>query len=221
MSSLNKYLKSENFKMETPESIRTSLQKDEWVTSIDFKDVYFQIPLNPQSRKYLCFHIQGQSYQFKALPFGLSAPMEFTMVVKEVKLLAQNKSHIPPNLSPSYPEKSQLEPKEIFEFVGYQYNLRESKVRRTLEHWQTLNLKMQKLLSDPLCQVRQLMSLIALLTATEKQVHLAQHHMRPIQWHLKTHWRIHTYKRWLQDSNVLQVQPLHTLSHALQIFTDA
>ena len=32
------------------------------------------------------FHIQGQSYQFKALPFGLStAPMEFTVVVKEAQ----------------------------------------------------------------------------------------------------------------------------------------
>ena len=35
------------------------------------------------------FHVQGRSYQFKALPFGLStAPMEFTMVAKEVKLMA-------------------------------------------------------------------------------------------------------------------------------------
>ena len=32
------------------------------------------------------FHIQCRSYQFKALPFGLStAPMEFTVVAKEVK----------------------------------------------------------------------------------------------------------------------------------------
>ena len=35
------------------------------------------------------FHIQDQSYQFKALPFGLSTtPMEFTVVAKEVKLMA-------------------------------------------------------------------------------------------------------------------------------------
>ena len=44
---------------------------------------------NSQSRKYMRFHIQGQSYQFKALPFGLStAPMEITVVAKEVKLMA-------------------------------------------------------------------------------------------------------------------------------------
>ena len=80
------------------------------VTSIDFKDAYFHVPIHSQSRKYMRFHIQGQSYQFKALPFGLStAPMEFT-VAKEVKLMALQKgirihqylddwfmeSHIPP-----------------------------------------------------------------------------------------------------------------------------
>ena len=29
--------------METPETIRTSLQQGEWVTSVDFKDAYFHI----------------------------------------------------------------------------------------------------------------------------------------------------------------------------------
>ena len=72
--------------METPETIRTSLQQGEWVISIDFKDAHFHIPIQGQSRKYLRFHVQGQIYQFKALPFGLStAPMEFTVVAKEVK----------------------------------------------------------------------------------------------------------------------------------------
>ena len=89
LSTLNTFLNTESFKMETPETIRTSLQAGEWVTSIDFKDAYFHIPIHSQSRKYMRFHIQGHSYQFKALPFGLStAPMEFTVVAKEVKLMA-------------------------------------------------------------------------------------------------------------------------------------
>ena len=118
---LNKYLKTKKFKMETPESIRTSLQKGEWVMSIDFKDAYLNIPINPQSRKYLHFHVQGQSYQFKAPPFGLSTiPMEFPTVVKEIKLMVQNQgvrispvlrqlvghTHFPANLSPSYSDPS-------------------------------------------------------------------------------------------------------------------
>ena len=85
----NFFLKTEKFKMETPETIRTSLKKGEWVTSIDFKDAYFHIPIHERSRKYLRFYIQGQTYQFKALPFGLStAPMEFTIIAKGVKLMA-------------------------------------------------------------------------------------------------------------------------------------
>ena len=76
LSKLNLFLKAEKFKMETPETIRTSLQQGEWVTSIDFKDAYFHIPVQEQSRKYLRFHVQGRTYQLKALPFGLStAPL--------------------------------------------------------------------------------------------------------------------------------------------------
>ena len=92
LSHLNLFLKVEKFKMETPETIRTSLQQGEWVTSVDFKDAYFHIPIQEQSKKYLRFHVQGRTYQFKALPFGLStAPMEFTVLVKEVKLMAGRK----------------------------------------------------------------------------------------------------------------------------------
>ena len=45
LGNLNLFLKAEKFKMETPETIRTSLQQGEWVTSIDFKDAYFHIPI--------------------------------------------------------------------------------------------------------------------------------------------------------------------------------
>ena len=43
LCNLNKFLKVEKFKMETPETIRTSFQIGEWVT-IDFKDVTFIFP---------------------------------------------------------------------------------------------------------------------------------------------------------------------------------
>ena len=266
LSKLNLFLKVEKFKMETPETIRTSLQQGEWVTSIDFKDAYFHIPIHQRSRKYLRFHVQGQTYQFKALPFGLStAPMEFTVIAKEVKLMAISKgirihqylddwlvrasSHL---LCLEHAqqlvqicqelgwlvnvEKSELKPKQVFEFVGYQFDIQSGRVRPTLDRWQTLQGKIQTLLSLPACQVRQFMSLIGLLTATEKQVHLGRLHMRPIQWHLKNNWRVpeslekiiplprslHPHLRWwLEEDNVLQGQPLHPLKHALQIFTDA
>ena len=233
---------------------------------IDFKDAYFHVPIQEQSRKFLRFHVQGQTFQFKALPFGLStAPMEFTVIAKEVKLMATQKgirlhqylddwlvratSHRACLLHTQdlvqmcrdlgwlvNIEKSELEPKQIFNFVGYQFDLQSGRVRPTPDRWQSLQEKILELISRPACSVRELMSLIGLLTATEKQVHLGRLHMRPIQWHLKRNWRIpeSLHKRipvprslhphlqwWLQADNVLTGQPLHLLQHALQIFTDA
>ena len=133
-------------------------------------------------------------------------------------------------------EKSELVPKQVFNFVGYQFDLKEGKVRPTEERWQALTDKIRSMMSDLVCPVRKFMSLIGLLTATEKQVHLGRLHMRPTQWHLKNNWRVseslekvipvpkslHPHLRWwLEESNVLLGQPLHPLKHALQIFTDA
>ena len=70
-------------------------------------------------------------------------------------------------------EKSELDPKQVFNFVGYQFDLKEGKVRPTPDRWQALTDKIQ-----------------TNLTATEKQVHLGRLHMRPIVWHLKNNWRM-------------------------------
>ena len=43
LSNLNQFLNTESFKPETTDILKTSLQTREWVTSIDFKDVYFHI----------------------------------------------------------------------------------------------------------------------------------------------------------------------------------
>ena len=50
LSCLNKFLAISKFKMETPESIRASLRKNEWVTSIDLTDAYLHIPIQPHSK---------------------------------------------------------------------------------------------------------------------------------------------------------------------------
>ena len=89
LSVVNTYLHVPTFKMETAEVIRASLQVGEWVASIDLTDAYFHVPIHPKFQKYLRFHVQGQAYQFRALPFGIAtAPLEFTRVVKEVKFIA-------------------------------------------------------------------------------------------------------------------------------------
>ena len=194
---------------------------------------------------------------------GLS--MEFTCVVKEVKLMAQSRGirihqylddwliRAPTKESCHQGtqsllalcqelgwiinvQKSELEAKQIFEFVGYKYDLSQGLVLPTQNRWESILQKLESILSKPSCRVRNFMSLIGLLTATEKQVPLGRLHMRPIQWHLKRHWRVpeslekeipvprslHPHLLWwTKETNVLTGQPLHPLSRAVQIFTDA
>ena len=89
LSALNKFVNKSTFKMETPERIRESFRKDEWVTSLDLTDAYFHIPVAIKYRKFMRFVIDDQIYQFSAMPFGLStAPKEFTDVVVEFKKIA-------------------------------------------------------------------------------------------------------------------------------------
>ena len=82
LSVLNKHLSVLTFKMETAEVFQNAICKGEWVVSIDLTDAYIHIPI----------HKKSQMYQFWALPFGIAtAPLEFTRVVKEVKLMLQNR----------------------------------------------------------------------------------------------------------------------------------
>ena len=71
LSRLSTFLHIEKFKMETPESIRTSLIPGEWVSSIDLSDAYLHIPIHPNSRKYLRFchrSQESQVFQFTSFP---------------------------------------------------------------------------------------------------------------------------------------------------------
>ena len=266
LSQLNVFLNTGTFKMETPETIRLSLKTGEWVTSLDFSDAYFHIPIAQRSRKYLRFFLFNQTFQFTALPFGLAtAPLEFTKVVKEVKLMAQARGirihqfldnwllRAPsPEICLQHTQtllalcrqlgwvvnmaKSELVPKQVFNFVGYRFDLIPGRVLPTQDRWETLQEKLRFIKGHHQCTVRQFMSLIGLLTATEKQVCAGRLHMRPIQWHLKKNWHVpevlekvipvpqslHPHLDWwLDEANVLRGQPLHPLQHAVQLFTDA
>ena len=216
LSRLNIVLHVERFKMETPESIRTSLIPGEWVSSIDLSDAYLHIPIHPNSRKYLRFCYRSQVFQFTSLPFGLAtAPQAFTMIVKEVKLMAlsrglrlhqyldnwlirsQSQEEAQVNtqaLTQSLgwiinQEKSELIPTQVFSFVGYEYHLDSALEKPTQEKWLKLQDLILRLKSKHVLTARCLMSLIGLLASTEKMVPEGRLHMRPFQFHLKEHWK--------------------------------
>ena len=88
LSTLNLRVCKTPFKMETLQSVLLSVRSGDWMVSIDLKDAYLQIPIHPDSRKYLRFVALNQVFQFKALCFGLStAPQVFTRVMAPVSAL--------------------------------------------------------------------------------------------------------------------------------------
>ena len=254
LSTLNVFLKVDTFKMQTPETIRLSLQQGEWVTSLDFSDVYFHIPISLKSRKFLRFHLYGETYQFTALPFGLAmAPLEFTKVVKEVKLMAQVRGirihqylddwllrapcreiclHHTQTLLALCQDlgwvvnltKSELTPQQVFNFVGYRFDLSLGRVKPTQERWSTLSQKIWTLKGSSNL-LNQAIPVPDRAPNNHRETgSVVQLRMRPLQWHLKNHWHVpevlemtiplprslHPHLDWwLDEDNVLRGQPLH------------
>ena len=71
LSSLNVFVHCPSFTMETPWSILRALQQGQWLTSLDLKDAYFHIGIDPADRRYLRFCHNGTAWQFTVLPFGI------------------------------------------------------------------------------------------------------------------------------------------------------
>ena len=200
------------------------------------------------------------------LPFGLAtAPQVFTMIVKEVKLMAlsrglrihqylddwlirsqsQEESKVDTQAVVDVTQslgwiinqkKSELNPTQVFSFVGYEYHLDSALVRPTHERRLKLQDLILRLKSKRVLTARCLMSLIGLLASTEKMVPEGRLHMRPFQFHLKEHWRypqsldnllpwteaIVAHLDWWQNpANVMKGSDLHPKDHSIQLFTDA
>ena len=87
---LNLFLKAEKFKTETPGN-HQNIPPTRAMGHLNRLQGHL-LPYTNTGTIQEIFHVQGQTYQFKALPFSLStAPLEFTVVAKEVKLMAVHK----------------------------------------------------------------------------------------------------------------------------------
>ena len=80
LNRLNTFLLVEKFKMETPESIRTSLIPGEWASSIDLSDAYLHIPIHPNWVFFVC---------------GLRIPSRFSPCKTHTREMAQTSGFDP------------------------------------------------------------------------------------------------------------------------------
>ena len=95
LSLLNLKIQKTSFKMETLQSVLLSVRAGDWMVSLDLKAAYLQVPMHPESRKFLRFIAFGKVYQFqfKVLCFGLStAPQVFTQAMAPVSAFLHRSS---------------------------------------------------------------------------------------------------------------------------------
>ena len=88
LSLLNRFVDVSHFRMETIQSVLLSVRQGDWMASIDLREAYLQVPVHPESRRFLRFVAHGRAYQFKALCFVLSmAPQVFARVMAPVSAI--------------------------------------------------------------------------------------------------------------------------------------
>ena len=80
---LNKKTKRDAYPMPSMDSILDKLRRARYLSKIDLKAAYHQIPMDPSSKKYAAFAIPGSGlWQYTRLPFGLvNAPMTFVRLI--------------------------------------------------------------------------------------------------------------------------------------------
>ena len=87
-------------------------------------------------------------------------------------------------------QKLELIPTQVFNFVGYQYDLSRAFVKPIQDRWSKLQSVISLANSRNAITVKELMSLLGLLASTEKMVPLGRLHMRSLQWHHKRDWHV-------------------------------
>ena len=72
--------------MESVAKIALTILEELWGCTIDLEDAYFHLPICWFFQKFLAFRLDGETYVFQYLPFGLSvAPWAFTRIIKPIK----------------------------------------------------------------------------------------------------------------------------------------
>ena len=88
LSTLNHYVTSSRFHMETPRSVLNSIRPGDWMISLDLQDAYLQVPVHHDLRRFLRFVVDGKPFQFRVLCFGLTTvPQVFTRIMAPVSAI--------------------------------------------------------------------------------------------------------------------------------------
>ena len=96
MKLLNKnYVELIHHKMHSLNTCLNLMEKECFLASIDIKNAFYTIPMNPDYTKFLKFQVFNQIYQFKVLPMGFrDSPRLFCKILKCVMAHLHSKGHV-------------------------------------------------------------------------------------------------------------------------------
>lgn len=85
------FLAPRHFQMESLKRVLPLISRNDWFTSLDLVQGFYNVPLHPRHRRYFCFDFATVRYQFRALVMGSSeSPRIFSNVVKALVLAARS-----------------------------------------------------------------------------------------------------------------------------------
>ncbi len=70
LRNLNTFVKKFNSKLPGLQTAIDSLSHNDWMTTIDVKNGYYNCPIHPDHHKYFRFKVEGKVYQMTGLPMG-------------------------------------------------------------------------------------------------------------------------------------------------------
>ena len=70
---INKAMKKDAYLIPNMDAILDRLQNARYISKVDLRQVYYQVPLERSSRKYTAFALSGSGHwQFTRMPFGMA-----------------------------------------------------------------------------------------------------------------------------------------------------
>ena len=218
---LNKFIKYFHFKMETIETVKKMLNKNDFLCSLDLTDAYFAISVEKCDRKFLRFQWNNNLYEFVCLCFGIkTAPRVFTKMLKvpisHLRLLGiRISSYIDDSIIAGEDESSCSNnvqcTRNLLESLGFTINVKKSNLKPSRQivylgflwdtELMTLSLppdKIDKILSVSILvlskesiSVRKLASLIGLFVSAFPAVFLGKFYYRQLEREKINALRIH------------------------------
>lgn len=174
---VNQFVVHRHFKMESLLTAKDLIQRDDWMTSIDISDAYLHLAVEQTHRKFLQFRWENQTWQFRAMPFGLSsAPRIFTKIMRcvmehlrqkglrcviyldDLLIMAKTKEEIKEHTRIALElmielgwkiswNKSELTPSRVRKFLGMEFDTHKMEIRIPRDKLKDILACIQKILS--------------------------------------------------------------------------